>query len=301
MNNMPNLFIPGAAKSATSSLHDYLNQHPDINMSEIKEPHFFCAERYDEERISYQSMFDNSIRVNGESSTGYMVFDGVVERIKKYCSDPKFIFILRNPVDRYISHYKWMYGHGYESRSILDAFYHDRSIEPKYKERVYGIGYKSYFQWGLYHRYIAKFFTNFPAKNILIITTEELRDSPQETLNRCVTFLGLRKFDFSTDKQTNVSVNRKHKWLYRFLSGYDDDSLVKKFYRRLPCGISNHIMLYKKSIMRFLNKSNACNVDAVKMTVTDSERKEIAEAYADDVRNLKRLTSMDFQQWHDFK
>ncbi|HEY9134269.1 MAG TPA: hypothetical protein VIM85_00570, partial [Pseudomonadales bacterium] len=80
---MPNLFIPGSAKSGTSSLHEYLNQHPDISMSSEKEPHFFCIKRNKKEAFEYEKLFENEKKYRGESSTGYMVFHGVPERIKK--------------------------------------------------------------------------------------------------------------------------------------------------------------------------------------------------------------------------
>ena len=73
---LPNLFIPGAGKSGTSSLHKYLNQHPDIYMSKNKEPHFFCHDDFNSKWEAYLQFYQEGIdkRYRGESSTGYMVF-----------------------------------------------------------------------------------------------------------------------------------------------------------------------------------------------------------------------------------
>ena len=94
---LPNFFIAGAAKSATSSLNDYLRQHSEIYMSEVKEPHFFGWDKaYQKGLDSYAFLFvdGTGFKARGESSTGYMVFPNVIERIKSTISEPCFIFIL---------------------------------------------------------------------------------------------------------------------------------------------------------------------------------------------------------------
>ena len=101
---MPNLFIAGAAKSGTSTLHDYLSLHPDINMSVNKEPNYFW--RKDKGLKHYAKLYgDGRQRYLGESSTTYRVLPEVVDRIGETVSDPRFIFIFRNPVDRAVSYY----------------------------------------------------------------------------------------------------------------------------------------------------------------------------------------------------
>ena len=102
----PNLFIPGAAKSGTTSLHELLDLHPNISMSCVKEPHFWTRlefENFTKKDIgNYLSLFDEkkNAKYRGESSTGYMVFPSFIEHLKQhYDSQPKFIFILRNPID----------------------------------------------------------------------------------------------------------------------------------------------------------------------------------------------------------
>jgi hypothetical protein len=72
---LPNLIIPGAAKSGTTSLHKMLGQHPDIFMSRSKEPHYFSRKQTPHGLAKYESLFDQSgdCPVRGESSTSYMV------------------------------------------------------------------------------------------------------------------------------------------------------------------------------------------------------------------------------------
>src|SRR6056297_808318 len=123
----PNLFIIGAMKSGTSSLHRYLGEHPEIFMCEPKEPAFFAAEasRVADE-AHYLELFASagSVRYVGESSTHYSKyprFPDVVERITGFAPHARFIYLMRDPVERSISHYWHMVRWHGERRGILKA------------------------------------------------------------------------------------------------------------------------------------------------------------------------------------
>src|SRR5438552_2073936 len=124
---LPNLFIIGASKSATTSLHQYLCTHPEIMMSEPKEPHFFVEEvHWSRGWDWYTSLFANGkkAKVLGEASgyyTWHPIFKGVPKRIAAHIPNPKFIYILREPIQRAVSHY-WYYVHLLrERRPMLEA------------------------------------------------------------------------------------------------------------------------------------------------------------------------------------
>ena len=195
----PNLIIPGAAKSGTSSLHEYLNFHPDIFMSENKEPHFFNDDnKYfnDQEFEAYIESFRDGVncKIRGESSTGYFVFKNTFLRIKeKLGENVKFILLLRNPVDRAYSHYWWLKGVGNESKSFLDAINFDKNQEPDYRLALNGGNFKFYFQFGLYAKWLKEYLNCFKSENILIITSEELRADKLGTLNKCFSFFGSKR------------------------------------------------------------------------------------------------------------
>ena len=95
----PNFFIPGAAKSGTTTLHDMLNTHPEISMSSVKEPGYWKNKNFKEfgntEMHNYQNLFDNTKKFKGESSTAYMYYDSFINNVKNnYKEPPKFIFCL---------------------------------------------------------------------------------------------------------------------------------------------------------------------------------------------------------------
>ncbi|MDA8347687.1 MAG: sulfotransferase, partial [Pseudomonadota bacterium] len=126
----PNLFIIGAMKSGTTSLHEYLDTHPQIAMSREKEPGYFVEElslRKGEDW--YLSLFEQDARYQyvGESSTHYTklpLYRGVPERLFRFNPDARLIYIMRDPFDRVISHY-WHavrdVHHGGELRPLLKA------------------------------------------------------------------------------------------------------------------------------------------------------------------------------------
>ena len=110
--DLPNLLIVGAAKSGTTSLHNYLKQHPDIFMTQHKEPHFLINSQIGESRVhkgvvrleEYKKMFKTKeeYRYKGESSVMYLAFpEFSIKSIKKYLTPyVKIIIMLRNPIDR---------------------------------------------------------------------------------------------------------------------------------------------------------------------------------------------------------
>lgn len=125
---LPNFLIIGAAKSGTSSIYDYLKQHPQIYMSSIKEPIFFAFEGeqidefgpFNDDPLAkgtltnsatniddYQALFRDvdGEKAIGEASVRYLYFSKSPNRIKKYIPEAKLIAILRNPVDRAYSHF----------------------------------------------------------------------------------------------------------------------------------------------------------------------------------------------------
>jgi hypothetical protein len=129
---LPTFLIIGAAKAGTTSLHHYLQQHPDIQLPDEKEPQFFSGPPngipYPMPRIAsieaYEKLFDPSARARGEASPSYTNHPrrkGVPERIRDLVPDVKLIYLVRDPVDRTVSHYMHAVSNGRERRSLPEA------------------------------------------------------------------------------------------------------------------------------------------------------------------------------------
>ena len=105
---IPNFFIVGAPKSGTTALVSYLATHPDIFLSEPKEPHFFADDfpHYKDsfpDMGSYLELFndasDSSMSCVGEASVWYLYSQTAIANIKKHNPTAKLIVMLRKPQD----------------------------------------------------------------------------------------------------------------------------------------------------------------------------------------------------------
>ena len=179
----PNLFIIGAAKSGTTSLHYHLAAHPDVFMSEPKEPGHFVPEidYYPRDREWYLGLFAAGAghRYRGESSTHYTklpVHTGVVERLAEFVDDDaRFIYLMRDPVERAISHYWHDVRKLEEHRGILEAL----------RERV------DYTAFSDYRMQLVPYLEHFGKDRVLALTFESLTRDPEATLGTLFDWLGL--------------------------------------------------------------------------------------------------------------
>ena len=194
----PNFFIVGAARCGTTSLWEYLRQHPDIYMPPVieqKEPSFFCDLYGVEWWDFYLTLFEagKGKKRIGEASTPYMSSPESASQIKAVVPDAKIIITLRNPVVRAYSLYKWMHHNGYEK---LPSFREALDAEPKRKndeafKTNNGQYYYNflYFESGLYHDQVKRYLDLFPRNQIHISIFEEFIKEPLQGVQHLFRFL----------------------------------------------------------------------------------------------------------------
>jgi hypothetical protein len=194
---LPGFFIVGAQKSGTTSLHHYLNLHPEIYFPpKPQEIHFFDNHDAYEKGIDWYSNYfkgASSDQIAGQTSPLYLYFDFAAERLQKHTPGAKIIAILRNPVDRAYSHYWNSIRYGYEYLSFEDALHEEKT---RIKENLNARRNYSYFDRGLYSSQLENYRTLFPIENILVLTQDQLRKDPVGTLNNCCDFLGVSNVFF---------------------------------------------------------------------------------------------------------
>ena len=114
---LPDFIVIGAMRAGTTTLYHHLRNHPDIGMSRMKETDFFVtAMNYPLGFDWYHRQFTPGYPVHGEVSPNYAKHDlwkGVPELIKQAAPEVRLIFLARDPVDRFVSHYlhSWHVGH----------------------------------------------------------------------------------------------------------------------------------------------------------------------------------------------
>ena len=300
---LPNLYIPGAGKSGTSTLHELLNEHPKICMSTRKEPHFWVRLNFNNytnlEFDDYTSLFtEQNCDYFGESSTGYLCFPEFINRIKFYYKDtPKFIIILRNPIDRIYSHYWWLKSLGSENKSFKEAIQHDIDIEPNMKNKLPEGNFKSYYQFGLYGKWISKFINEFGRENIHIITTENLKEDSLKTINSCFSFLNLDLLEAIPEIEKNqtraIRFPRFYNYSRNVINKKNTISNAIKFF--IPNKFRQKI---KEKINETILKLSKSKKAYPKMNLED--RKWLSNLYQKDVDLLKKISSISFSEWKDF-
>lgn len=203
----PNLFIIGAAKSGTTSLHHHLAGHPEILMSEPKEPGFFVEELdyYPKDEDWYLSLFEGGedLRYRGESSTHYTklpTYPGVPERLAAYCGRPRMIYLMRDPIDRAISHFWHNTRQNAEFRPPLRAM----------KEN------EEYRAFGDYDRQLQAYLRVFDREDIFVTTFERLVADPRRVTVDIYHWLDL---DPSATPDDLPAKNTKPDEIERFLAG----------------------------------------------------------------------------------
>lgn len=194
---LPNFLIIGAARSGTTTLYSWLQEHPDIYLplSRRPEPHFFLKSAEYAEGIQYYSgrYFSDwdGQKAIGEKSTSYLYqADIVAPRIKMHLPDVRLITLLRNPIDRAYSSYWFTVKSGLETLSFEEAL----SCE---EERVAKPGSKffeeiqphAYIDRGHYLSQLKVYFEYFPREMIFIGLFDDLVSNPTKILKDVLHFL----------------------------------------------------------------------------------------------------------------
>lgn len=187
---LPNAIVIGAQKCATTSLHWYLDEHPEISVARRKPLGFFVSKQdrthgnlpmnWERGADWYAAACPDEGKIRLESSPDYTNFPhyrGVPERMKSVVPDAKLVYIVRNPLDRLVSHWMHNYTGNLEDRSIEEIF---RAAPGS-----------SYVTRGLYGMQLEQYPPHFDLDRVAIITTEGLRHDRRETLAAVFRFLGV--------------------------------------------------------------------------------------------------------------
>lgn len=200
----PSFFVIGAMKSATSTLHNQLAAQSGVFMSTPKEPNFFSDDAiYAKGHDWYCGLFDRAADTDicGESSTHYTKlpdYPHTIRRLQAAVDAPRFVYIMRDPVERLISHYIHQWSEGEISCDINQAI--DR--------------YPEFINYSRYGMQIEPYLNAFGRDSVLPVLFGELKAKPDETLVRVGEFIGCQEplswvSDLASD---NVSRQRIRKF-----------------------------------------------------------------------------------------
>ena len=199
---MPNLFILGAAKCGTSSLHALLGQHPDILASKLKEPTFFCwPYQLVKDPVAYLKLFRTPTRYRMEASHAYLSNPDTAAVLKTFFPDARFVVTLRNPKARAFSLYRHMRriaASRPEPRENMARFSDALAAEEaRFHSREFFVNCPQYFWNFMYCRssmfddQLTRYFALFKREQFHVLTLAELAADPARETGRMLAFLGL--------------------------------------------------------------------------------------------------------------
>lgn len=200
---LPSFLIIGAQKAGTSSLWFMLADHPGVARSELKETDYFSWFYFRSLRF-YRGFFprDDGRRITGEATPGYLYHPLVPERVARDLPGVKIIVLLRDPVDRAISHYHHELKRGLERLDISEALdaeptrlrgeYERLLNEPHYHSMLRR--HFSYIDRGRYAEQLERWMAHIDREQMLILPAEPFFTDPATTYRRVLEHIGLDPF-----------------------------------------------------------------------------------------------------------
>jgi hypothetical protein len=278
---LPNLIVIGGLKCGTTSLHHYLSLHPEISMSRPKELNFFVAElNWELGAQWYASHFDRSAPVRGESSPHYTNlprFQGVAERMRSLIPKARIVYMVRDPIDRMLSHYLHNVGAGYDSRELSEALADPGS---------------AYVARSRYAMQLEPYLEAFGRERIAIVSREELGDRRAETMRSlfelCGVDAGFRSDQFEREWETGSARAKQGSGGFRIM----DRAVRLPGLRALDRNFDRLPESLRWLVERLVHDPGAG--PAPKPELPAALRERLEELLADDVERLERIAGRRF-------
>ncbi len=207
-HSTPDYLILGASKSGTSSLYEYLIQHPKVKPAITKQIHYF--DKYFERGISwYKICFPLNLKkiffkkfITGEATPYYLCHPLAPSRISKLFPHVKLIILLRNPIDRAFSHYQMEFTRYKEDLSFEDAIeIENNRIKVEIQKIIKNPNYVSdylpnhaYITSSIYFDRIKLWLDYFPKDQFLFIKSEDLFEDPERIYSETLDFLEIENY-----------------------------------------------------------------------------------------------------------
>lgn len=294
---LPNLIVIGAQRCGTTALHSYLDAHPEIAMSRPKELNFFldapvpvapgCSLTSDEVTIVsrtqrnwfkgadwYASHFSSRARIRGEASPDYTApwYPDAAAKMAATVPYAKLIFLVRDPVERAISHYLNLAAVGREERSLAAALSDTTGM---------------YVARGRYATVLEPYLRVFAAENILVAAQEDLFEHRRKTLGKIYRFAEVDASFWSADlerERNRSSARPRINWVERLV---DASKVRQRFVSRIPSGAKWRI---ERGLLSLRGPAGRPELDS-------GVRAELVDSLREDVFRLRHLTGQDFPSW----
>ncbi|MFW9772109.1 MAG: sulfotransferase [Candidatus Thorarchaeota archaeon] len=278
---LPDFLCIGVERSGTTWLYEILKNHPEVYLYPyIKEINFFSV-NYQNGLRWYEKFFRSSkkspqFKILGDISPTYFHYKEVPARVARDIPNSKFILLLRNPIDRAFSEYRY-------NRLILN---NKESFKEFLDKRPHS------FKLGLYSRHLKNWLKFFPQERFLILLFEEMMNNKYKTLKNISRFLGINydAFDnLNVTKKIHSSDIPKFHLLYTF--GYKFSEYINNFLMSYDLySLSSKLKIFKKIFYLSEKKKDQ---DKLNLRL----KNKLYAQYSTDIKELENLLNIDLSIW----
>ena len=282
---LPTCFVIGAAKSGTTSLHHYLGLHPEIH-APAKEPSFFCREEdgpYPPSRVAtregYEALFESEALVRVDCSPAYSQHprrSRVPERINELVPTARFLYLVRDPVERVVAQIQQGYSFGSQTGSLREAL---GEMHEPLRNR--------YLIPSLYATQLERYLEVFPQERILVVDSSELKSDRAATLSRIFFFLGVDDAIAARGFAAELNPGSERRLPSPSYTRLRDSPLAMAW-RRLP----QRVRVPMSHRVR-----RALTSPALRPSLDDDLRLSLEEIFRPEVERLRSLTGLSFESW----
>lgn len=299
--NIPDFFIIGAPKCGTTSLYRYLECHPNVYMSRVKEPNYFCYDLPGIRQVTspekYSALFDRaqSGQIRGEGSTSYLSSKSAIKSIVELKRETKMIAMIRNPVDMVISyHGQKIYTFEETEHDFRKAWYlsdkrsHGLYIPPKCKAPMH-LDYKMMGRLGEQLRNVIDLIGR---DQLHVIVFDDFVADTKSAFRGALEFLSLPPIELERFPAANA--RRRHSLptvAKLFMKPPDTLNWLKEgLKQRFPA----QTKMVGNTIYRSLRR------DQKQPEIRAELKKDVAKEFAADIDLLSKLTNRDLSHWYRY-
>jgi hypothetical protein len=312
---LPNFVIIGERKCGTTALCHWMSAHPEVYMHPREDMNYFiedeilCRTVWRDGEVDpdawerahspeeYARLFEDGEgrRAIGEKSADLLFWTPTHERMARYLPGCRFILVLRDPVDRAWSHYcdEVAKGPGREALPFDEAL---AAEEERSRVSAYARLHLSYRARGHYERQIRAFREHVEPDRLLVVTLEQMRSRPVETLREIYAFVGV-----DPDAGLDLAGTRHNESRALLPRGWARSPVIKPvadIYNRMVDGAAGRLMTSSKRRQSFKNVAYlAFRTPAKGKAMPESIRAELARDYAVSIDELEQLLGRSLPGW----
>jgi len=297
MGKKPNFIGIGTTKAATTWIFQCLKEHPEICGSSVKDTRFFNTEYYYRKGLNYYySFFKNCPKnsIKGEITPDYIYHQKTPYLIRKHFPDVKIIIVLRNPIEKIYSEYRFQ-----KIRKLRLSIYKTLEEAIKKDPMLTKMGY--------YYKQISKYYDLFPNENILILFFDDIEKNPIEFMKKIYTFIGAKNIDFippSINRKINIygeivgqnKIPYINSISYKMIIHLKEDRFVKKFIKKIRLD---------EFLQKFLvfNVKRLIKTDIVKnnnnLSMNTNTKNYLRLIYKEEIKKLEKFLGIDLSHWKE--